>query len=233
MNNPEASTPHPASELARRLDGIFVAIALMINAQFRVLGPWTAPILARLIRANRRLATLLAHLAAGRLPRRHTPGSRRPAAERDALAPAPLPPLPRVHLWLVRLLGYHAAGYGSQLQTVLHDPASIAILAQLPAAGRTLRPFCRLLGVTLPAVLQLPPRRARPSRVRPARTRPAEMRPPLPHPAQPRPKSLPTYPPWYPPAPAPLPLAPPVGIDTAGIEYSFEPTRLGGRRASY
>ena len=220
MNNPTASSPHPASELARKLDGIFVSIALMINAQFRVLGPWTSPIWSRLNRANRRLAALLAHLAAGRLPRPHVPrapGSRRPVANPDPLALAPLPPLPRAYLWLVRLLGYHAAGYGSQLQTVLHEPATIAILAQVPTAGRTLRPFCRLLGVTLPAVLQLAPR--------PRRARPPAMPPAQPRPAQPsRPKSLPSSPPWYPPTPQPLPPARPVGIDTAGIEYSFEPT---------
>ena len=209
MNNSLASSPHPASELARKLDGIFVSIALMVAAQFRMLGPWTAPIWARLNRANRRLATLLGHLAADRLPRAHAPrapGSRRTPAAPDPLAPAPLPPLPRAQAWLVRMAGYHAAGFGSQLQTLLHDPATIAILAMVPSAGRTLRPFCRLLGVTLPDVLQLPPRPPRPRQSRPARARR---------------KAL--IPPWGAPIPQPEPPVRPIGIDTAGIEYSFKP----------
>ena len=210
MNNPAASSPHPASQLARKLDGIFVSIALMVAAQFRILGPWTAPIWARLNRANRRLAVLLAHLAAGRLPPRHAsrpPGSRQRTNEPDPLTPAPLAPLPRAQAWLVRMVGYHAAGFGSQLQILLHDPATIAILAMTPTAGRTLRPFCRLLGVTLPAVLQLPPR-------------PRAKRPPQP---RPRRKVTQVIPPWGAPIPEPEPPARPIGIDTAGIEYSFKP----------
>jgi hypothetical protein len=213
MNNSAAPSNHAASDLALRLDRIFVPLALLFAAQFRALGPWTAPIWARLNRANRRLAAILAHLAAGNLPRRRAPtapGSRRPVAEPDPLAPAPLPPLPRAQAWLVRMIAYQAACYGSQLQALLHEPATIAVLAMAPSAGRTLRPFCRLLGVTLPEVLQLPPR---PRRVRPPQARPAT----------PRRKVLPAIPPWGAPPPEPDPPAQPAGIDTAGIEYSFKP----------
>ena len=206
MNNTGQHSQQAATDLARRLDGIFVSIALVVAAQFRLLGPWTAPIWARFNRANRRLQALLAHLAAGRLPRPHVPRPRHPYT-RDPMTAAPLPPLPRAQAWLVRMIGYHAAGYGAQLQTLLHDPATLAVLAAAPSAGRTLRPFCRLLGVTLPAVLQLPPRAPRQPRSRPA---------------QPRPKP-PVIPPWGLAPPEPEPPPRPFGTDTAGFEFDFKP----------
>ena len=206
MNNMSQHSQQAATDLARRLDGIFVSIALAVAAQFRLLGPWTAPIWARLNRANRRLQALLAHLAAGRLPRPHVPRPRHPSTP-DPMTAAPLPPLPRAQAWLVRMIGYRAAGYGAQLQTLLHDPATLAVLAAAPSAGRTLRPFCRLLGVTLPAVLQLPPRAPRQPRSRPA---------------QPRPKP-PVIPPWGLAPPEPEPPPRPFGTDTAGFEFDFKP----------
>ena len=149
---------------------------------------------------------MLAHLAAGRLPRPHVPRARRPS-ERDPKAPAP--PLPRAWAWLVRKIGYQAAGFGSQLQTLLYDPAMLTVLQAAPTAGRTLRPFCRLLGVDLPAVLQLP-KRLRKSR------------PPRARPAQPRTKP-PVIPPWGLPPTEPEPPLPQIGIDTAGLEFDFKP----------
>jgi hypothetical protein len=208
-----------------------VSLALLVAAQFRVLGPWTAPIWSRLNRANRRLAALLAHLAAGRLPRRRSPrpsGTCRAPAARDPLAPEPLPALPRAHGWLVRIVGYHAAGRGSQLQVLLHDPATIAVLQAIPTIGRTLRPFCRLLGVTLPPVLQLPPRAPRPVRTPARDARPTQAAHNALQHKTARPKALPTRPPWHTPTaeqqPIVLPAADPPGTDTAGVEYSFQPT---------
>ncbi len=137
---------------------------------------------------------MLAHLAAGRLPRPHVPRARRPS-ERDPKAPAP--PLPRAWAWLVRKIGYQAAGFGSQLQTLLYDPAMLTVLQAAPTAGRTLRPFCRLLGVDLPPALRMPPR---PEKPRPVVASP--VRPPRP----PRPAMLPLAPQRK---PRPLPFLPP------------------------
>ena len=56
--------------------------------------------------------------------------------------------LPARRAWLVRALGWEAAGYGCQLEALLAEPEMRALLAEVPAAGRILRPLCRMLGVT-------------------------------------------------------------------------------------
>lgn len=54
---------------------------------------------------------------------------------------------PRQFGWLVRLAGYEAAGFGSQLREILQTPAMMALLAASPQAARLLRPVCRMLAV--------------------------------------------------------------------------------------
>lgn len=49
--------------------------------------------------------------------------------------------------WLVRVAGWHAAGYGSQLAAVLGTPDMVALLRAAPQAGRMLKPICRMLAV--------------------------------------------------------------------------------------
>ena len=52
--------------------------------------------------------------------------------------------------WLLRSMGpfgYHGAGYGSQLRTILERPEVVELLIAAPQAGRVLRPLCRMLGV--------------------------------------------------------------------------------------
>ena len=90
--------------------------------------------------------------------------------------------LPSGRGWLVRALGYEAAGYGSQLAALLAEPELQALLLAAPAAGRILRPLCRMLGVEpvgalAPVAADAPvqARRVRPKRVRiplPGSTRP-------------------------------------------------------------
>ena len=94
--------------------------------------------------------------------------------------------LPSRRGWLVRALGYEAAGYGSQLAALLAEPELQALLLATPAAGRILRPLCRMLGVEpmgalAPVVVAVSAdapvrkRRVRPKRVRiplPGSTRP-------------------------------------------------------------
>ena len=55
--------------------------------------------------------------------------------------------LPSRRGWLVRTLGYEAAGYGCQLEALLAEPELQALLVAVPSAGRILRPLCRMLGV--------------------------------------------------------------------------------------
>jgi hypothetical protein len=49
--------------------------------------------------------------------------------------------------WLVRLAGWQAAGYGSQLRHLLQTPEMVALLTAAPQAGRILQPICRMLAI--------------------------------------------------------------------------------------
>ncbi len=54
---------------------------------------------------------------------------------------------PRRFGWLVRLAGYQAMAYGSQLRAVLETPEMVALLVAAPQAVAILRPLCRMLMV--------------------------------------------------------------------------------------
>jgi hypothetical protein len=58
--------------------------------------------------------------------------------------------LPRRFGWLVKIGGYRAAGYRSQLELVLQTPDMAALLAAAPQAGRIMRPLCRALALEWP-----------------------------------------------------------------------------------
>ncbi len=57
--------------------------------------------------------------------------------------------------WLVRMAGWQAAGFGSQLRAVLQTPEMVALLEASPQAGRMLRPICRMLAVEI-SLLRIP-----------------------------------------------------------------------------
>ncbi len=64
-------------------------------------------------------------------------------------------------------------------------------LAAAPQAGRILRPLCHMLGIALPAILQLPAPPPRRKPVKPPRPKPAPLPPLLPLHPQRRPRPLP------------------------------------------
>ncbi len=49
--------------------------------------------------------------------------------------------------WLVREVGWEAAGFGCQLRAVLETPEMVTWLAACPEAVRVLRPVCRMLAI--------------------------------------------------------------------------------------
>ena len=49
--------------------------------------------------------------------------------------------------WLVRVAGYQAAGYGSQLRHILEQPEMVDLLKASPQAARILQPVCRMLAI--------------------------------------------------------------------------------------
>ena len=142
--NPPAQSEMAPSELTQRLDTILAFVLLLIAASFRILGSTTVPLWNRISRSRQRLARLLAHLAAGRLPRLRAPRtSARATTPLTAPNGAAVMPIPSRRLWLVIKLGYRAAGFGSQLNYLLQTPGVAETLARSPGAARTLRPLCR------------------------------------------------------------------------------------------
>ncbi len=166
-----------APSLALRLGTILVSLAALIAHRFlrnpRLL-PLIVPLWTRLTRAKTRFERLMAHVAAGRRPRRArpsrkaTPGGRPPAN------------LPAGHAWLVRAIGNEAAAHACQLEHLLSDPAMAEAIATHPAAARLLRPLCRMLGVSLtvgrPSGQPTTPEPAKPEPIPPKPTQPAPPR---------------------------------------------------------
>lgn len=116
-------------------------------------------------------ATVAAQIAAGVLPgraRRRVRAARRRTpvdpdapwvfSEQEIAEPWRVVRLPGGKLWLVKLFGHHAAGFGPQLEHLLKDPAVQAMLAASPAMVRLLRRFAAALGLDADLVPSLPKR---------------------------------------------------------------------------
>ena len=163
----EAADPQ---DLARRVGLILAALAALVAARFLrrpTLSGLIVPLWRRLTHVARRLSATMTR------PRQQR-GATQTRPRRAALARLPLRPpmrLPQGRGWLVRELGYEAAGHGSQLQALLEEPAVAAVLAAHPAMADVLRPVCHMLGMSLVDGRVAP----LPSRVAPAAN--AAMRP--------------------------------------------------------
>jgi hypothetical protein len=128
-----------APEFARRLGIIFRMLAAIVARRLAREPHFIAlvgPLWRRINRATRRFERLMAGLAAGRLPKPSRSGHGGPRQPN---------PLPRGRGWLVRVLGYEAAGCASQLQALLAEPEAAGLLAFVPAAARIIRPVGRML----------------------------------------------------------------------------------------
>jgi hypothetical protein len=166
------AAPDLARQVGLVLGGLCTAIAqAQGSAGTSLLRALIVLAWGRVNRTRHRLQRLLARVAAGWLPSPTAPRApvvADPAAPRRRRVGAPaLGRLPRARAWLVRMVGYHAAGRGSQLEHLLTDPAMAEFLAAVPSAARMLRPLCRTLGIA-PPVLGFPrppdPRPAKPAR---------------------------------------------------------------------
>ena len=178
--------PHPAVWFCAQMNLILGDLLPLIMQQILVLGDRTLPFWNRISRARQRLARLLTNLAAGRLPRPHTPRPNHNSGPR----PIAIPTRPG---WLIHTIGYRAGGFASQLNHLLQTPETQALLATAPPAalaslGRTLRPLSRILGIIVPTTLLLSPRAIGGQLLPP---RPKRPKPPKPAPL---PKLLPLYP---------------------------------------
>ncbi len=179
----------PTPDLAHTFSGLIDELCRTVAARSaadRGAGPMLILIFGRLRRLAARFASLAARVEAGMIqagpPR---PGRAAASANQRAGRKARLP---QSFAWLIRLVPGTAA-YAGQVQTLLADPQTAALVAAAPAAGRILRPLCRMLAVPLPDYLRLPrPRPGSPptgagSADTAAKSRPARSpRRPAPHP---------------------------------------------------
>lgn len=141
-----------------RLAAILGALAALVARAFLNNPRHVAcivPLYTYIRRTACRFDRVMARLAAGHRPSGATTASR-PAHRRATPRPPRLYPTNR--FWLVTALRHEAAGYGSQLNHLLNEPETAALIAAAPQAARLLRPLCRMLGIA-PAALQAPPRR--------------------------------------------------------------------------
>ena len=181
MQDSPAPTPLRASDFARRLGGVLLALAALV-AHGLLRDPFRAPLIVPLCtllgRAIRRLDGAFARFAAGIVPR---PRAASPdAASPDAASPRAARPrvksvLPTRRGWLTVALGSQAAAYATQIEFLLAEPEAAQALAGSLAARRILAPIRHMLGVAAPR-----PRRPR-VRVRP-QPAPAPVAPPRPIP---------------------------------------------------
>jgi len=139
--------PDLAPEVVRRLAMILAGLAAVVAQRFlrepKLVG-LTVPLWTWLRRSAQRFERAVAR-----------PRVVRPVVAKDAdSVPVVRAGTARVRVrlpagkaWLVRTLGWEAAGYGSQLAHLLGEAEMQTLLAEVPAVGRILRPLCRMLGV--------------------------------------------------------------------------------------
>ena len=162
--------PSAASELARRFGLIMAGLAALVAARFLRMPAYAAmivPLWHQLQRAARRFERAVTRpLAKPRVSVRKAAAADAVPAERT---PRPVQArLPGGHGWLVRVLGWEAAGYMSQLDALLAEPAMQMLLAERANAARILRPVCRILGLGPKRVRKPRPRVMRTPRAKPA-----------------------------------------------------------------
>jgi hypothetical protein len=134
-------------------------------------GPVAYVLFGRINRVGKQIERLLRRFHAGTLstrkPRTQSASKVQPQDKPPRKKPAIM--LPRKFGWLVIAGKYQAAGYGSQLRTLLEVPAMAALLEASPQAKRILKPLCRALMIELPWVN--PPRKPRVKKPRKPRRR--------------------------------------------------------------
>ena len=135
-------------------DTVSANLRMILRGLLAALGAWRLePVLALVLygRINRtlgRIERMLVRFRAGklwRMPHRGVAPGR--TGHRNATVRSP-----RRFGWLVQLGGHQAACVGLQLQTVVHTPEMVELLAVSAQAARILQPLCRALAVELPTM---------------------------------------------------------------------------------
>ena len=136
---------HPIATIFRTiLSGLQVVIGIVATKE-----PARDPLLARIYnhlnRTMVRFEKLVTHWRNNTLPKPGKPRPGRPAR------PQTTPRLPTSYAWLIRNVDhYNFRGHASQLQHFLASPECAAFLAEVPRAGRILRPLAKSLALQMP-----------------------------------------------------------------------------------
>ena len=170
----------PPERFNSLIEGLFSDVVTKLThncAEWPLNKPLITLIWRRLHRMSRRFAAILARLHAGALPEATTPPAPASAPDDPAADPAadpvspprpaaaPRPPGPSQRLgWVIHAVSYFVLMRHYELQELLEDPETEALVARAPELGRILRPLCRMLNVKPLPWLALP-RRPRPRRV--------------------------------------------------------------------
>ena len=147
---PRESLKDRAPALAQRLAGILLAVAGLVARRF-LQKPRLVGLIGPMWRWLTHVASRFERSVTG--PARARTARSAPATQARVRAAR----LPTRRGWLVRELGWEAAGYGSQLAHLLAEPDMQALIAAMPGVGRVLRPLCRMLGMKLADVTMLVP----------------------------------------------------------------------------
>jgi hypothetical protein len=142
----------PAPSLAHTFSMVIAGLCRVTASRIaidRFAGPLLIRIFTRLHRLAARLTLLVTQVQAGKRP---PPCPGRPTAARHDRRKARLPDN---RGWLLRVVP-GAAEYAGQVQALLDDPQTAALLETAPQAGRLLRPLCRMLALPLPDFLRQP-----------------------------------------------------------------------------
>ena len=148
--------PMTVETFIQRLTTILAALAALVAARLLhhpTLARQIIPLWTYITHLPRRIERTLTHPPRPRpaRPSREDPDPEDPEPASESQPPSDQPaPRPRWHLptskiWLIRVLGYEAACYASQLRCLLAEPGVQAILAACPVAQRRLLPLVHIL----------------------------------------------------------------------------------------
>ncbi len=162
-----ASEPFAPAKIAAALRAILLALAeaFYVPSPAHPRTPLIIPFQSYLQRIFLRFARLVERHEAGTLtpPRKR---AKRTTPEKPRANPRLR--LPQRKAWVTQEVGVRAVWSASALRTLFERPETAQLLAQIPQAQRLLRPLCRMLGITTPAI---PALKRRPRKPRPAKPR--------------------------------------------------------------
>ena len=147
--------PMTVETFIQRLTTILAALAALVAARLLhhpTLARQIIPLWTYITHLPRRIERTLTHPPRPRLPRAAPDPADSDPADSEPAPPSEetVPRRPRWHLptskiWLIRVLGWEAAGYASQLRYLLAEPGAQALLAASPVAQRRLLPLVHIL----------------------------------------------------------------------------------------